>query len=98
MALIEFKSLPDTSTPFTAENFNHNFNEVKVESGSNANGNWIKYADGTMICTGSKSTTGNASTTNDTGGGLYRSSGILFDNFPQEFVDIPHSVSYGIKN
>lgn len=21
-----------------------------VESGSNANGNWIKYADGTMIC------------------------------------------------
>ena len=22
-----------------------------VESGSNENGNWIKYADGTMICT-----------------------------------------------
>jgi hypothetical protein len=25
MSLIEFKNLPDTSTPFTAENFNNNF-------------------------------------------------------------------------
>lgn len=28
MALIEFKNLPDTSTPLNAENLNHNFNEL----------------------------------------------------------------------
>lgn len=28
MALIEFKNLPDTSTPLSAENLNHNFNEL----------------------------------------------------------------------
>ena len=30
MALIEFKDLPDTSTPLNAENLNNNFNEVKI--------------------------------------------------------------------
>ena len=29
MALIEFKNLPDTSTPLKAENLNNNFNEAK---------------------------------------------------------------------
>lgn len=29
MALIEFKNLPDTSTPINAENLNNNFNELK---------------------------------------------------------------------
>ena len=28
MALIEFKNLPDTSTPLSAENLNNNFNEL----------------------------------------------------------------------
>ena len=28
MALIEFKNLPDTTTPITAENLNYNFNEL----------------------------------------------------------------------
>lgn len=51
MALIEFKDLPDTSTPLTPDNLNHNFNELKVESGSNNNGSYVKFSDGTMICT-----------------------------------------------
>lgn len=29
MALIEFKNLPDTTTPLTAQNLNNNFNELK---------------------------------------------------------------------
>lgn len=28
-----------------------------VESGSNANGSWVKYSDGTMICSGHTSQT-----------------------------------------
>lgn len=36
MALIEFKNLPDTSTPLTAENLNNNFNELnKINSNRN---------------------------------------------------------------
>ena len=31
MGLIEFKDLPDTSTPLNAENLNNNFNELKGE-------------------------------------------------------------------
>lgn len=31
MALIEFKDLPDTSTPLNAENLNNNFNALKGE-------------------------------------------------------------------
>ena len=57
MEKIEFKNLPDTSTPFTAENFNQLQSNVEdaingiVESGSNTNGEWTKWANGTMICT-----------------------------------------------
>lgn len=31
MALIEFKDLPDTTTPLTADNLNNNFNEVSKD-------------------------------------------------------------------
>ena len=48
MALIEFTDYPNTDTPISAENLNHNFAEI-VESGSNENGSWTKWADGTMI-------------------------------------------------
>jgi len=56
MALIEFKNLPDTTTPVNAGNLNNNFDFLNdkidgiVESGSNANGNYVKFDDGTMIC------------------------------------------------
>lgn len=52
MSLIEFKDYPSTETPLNAENLNHNFNELKVESGSNDNGDYVKFSDGTLICYG----------------------------------------------
>lgn len=56
MNKIEFKDLPDTSTPYNAETFNALQNNIEnainevVESGSNANGNYIKFSNGFMIC------------------------------------------------
>ena len=50
MALIEFEN---NSAPYiNADNLNNNFTECNniVESGSNANGKYVKYSDGTMIC------------------------------------------------
>ena len=88
MALIEFKNLPDTTTPITAENLNNNFNECNniVESGSNANGNYIKYSDGTMICT--KSYSGNINISAQLGNvyytGIYAQAGDL----PQTFTSV----------
>ena len=40
-----WENLPSTSTPINATNLNK-----ITDSGSNANGNYIKYQDGTMIC------------------------------------------------
>ena len=34
MALIEFKNKPDTTTPMTADNINHNFNELNANVGN----------------------------------------------------------------
>lgn len=57
MEKINFEDLPSTKTPYNAETFNllqtnveNAINDV-VESGSNTNGNYVKYADGTLICT-----------------------------------------------
>lgn len=57
MEKIIFEDLPSTNTPLNAENLNQIQENVEeaingiVESGSNDNGSWIKFADGTMICT-----------------------------------------------
>lgn len=67
-----------------------------VESGENSNGRYIKFADGTMICQGSKTFTSVACTT--AYGGLYRSNaGNQMNDFPVEFYDIP-IVNFGVTN
>lgn len=67
---------------------------VIVDSGSNANGRWIKYADGTMICY-YDATFGPASTQS---GGLYVSLNFEWI-FPQPFINgnvtVSDSVKYG---
>lgn len=55
-----------------------------VESGSNTNGAWIKYADGTMICRQRAST----DATSIQNGSLYRSSNTTW-SFPQTFIEAP---------
>ena len=55
MNLIEFQDYPSTETPLNAENLNHNFNELKIESGYNDIGNYIKFSDGTIHCYGTSS-------------------------------------------
>lgn len=92
MALIEFKDLPDTTTPLTASNLNNNFNELDekidsvVESGSNANGNYVKYADGTMICT--KKVDINTTISNSWGV-LYESDKLDLGSYAQPFIESP---------
>lgn len=57
-----------------------------IESGSNGNGNYIKYSDGTMICTKRVSIT---TTINIAYGSLYRSYATGIGNFPQAFIQVP---------
>ena len=57
-----------------------------IESGSNANGNYIKYADGTMICTKRESITLDINLSNNV---LYRSGEVSARSFPATFSSIP---------
>ena len=79
MALIEFKNLPDTSTPINAENLNHNFNSI-AESGSNSNGIWVKLADGTMFQRGKTLITPTANSTV-----------VVTVNLPQTFTSVEYA-------
>lgn len=58
-----------------------------VESGSNTNGDYIKYSDGTMICTKKVSFVGLQFTT--AWGNVYETPPVELGNYAQEFVDIP---------
>ena len=58
-----------------------------VESGSNNNGSWIKFADGTMICKFTQII--NVAVTN-AWGSLYGGKFSVHD-YPQEFIDIPET-------
>ena len=58
-----------------------------IESGSNSNGDFIKFYDGTMICWG----TGSSRTTSVAYGALYRSTTVWL-NFAQTFSTTPSTV------
>jgi len=60
------------------------------EYGSNSNGSYIRFADGTLICWGSVTSTGGTSTTN---GSLFRTT-VQTQTFPAAFTSTP-SVSGG---
>ena len=66
-----------------AEQINENFEKTKVESGSDENGRWIKYPDGTMECFMKPLEVH----MEDRNGVLYQSSGFIW-TFPQEFEEI----------
>lgn len=67
---------------------NERISEI-IESGSNSNGNYIKFADGTMICT--KSVSGTANITGTYYGIYHTPDNDYFDlgNYAQEFIEVP---------
>ena len=60
-------------------------NKVIVESGSNSNGKWVKFADGTMICTHRMFSVSGITIPY---GSLFRTDSTYWD-FPQPFFDFP---------
>lgn len=63
-----------------------------VESGTNSNGSWIKFSDGTMICRATKELSNVAITNNINNGSFYCSEELTpFNNFPKDFIEVPYS-------
>lgn len=73
-------------TTSTTDTYSCNYINGIVESGSNTNGSWTKWADGTMII--NKTVLGTANITN-AWGSLYISSEINLGNFPVAFIEMP---------
>lgn len=65
-------------------------NCVIVDSGSNENGSWVKWANGTMICSKKIKF---VATCNNSWGSMYESEEINFGDMPQVFIDIPDILS-----
>ena len=65
-------------------------NDAIVEEGSNANGNWVKFASGTMIC--QVSAVGSMDVNTATGN-LFRASSTVTWTFPVAFVGTVPTVS-----
>lgn len=78
-------NLDNLETP-TTNNLVGAINSV-VESGTNANGEYIKYADGTMICTKKISFVGLQFTT--AWGSVYEAPPVNLGDYAQEFLEIP---------
>lgn len=78
--------LTDLETP-TTDNLVGAINSI-VESGSNANGNYVKFADGTMICR--RTTNLGSVDINKAWGNFYESTNAYeVGNFPQPFIETP---------
>lgn len=75
-------------TEFDGVTIPEGYEEVSEMSGSNANGSWIKFADGTMICT--KKVTGKANITAKWGN-LYDTGDNPLDlgNWAIPFINVP---------
>lgn len=64
-------------------------NEIVVESGTNANGSWLKYANGIMICI--KKVKFTHVVINDAWGSVYGTVGkVNFGDYAQAFIEIPN--------
>lgn len=86
------KHLPQTFEQliqmYNLERISQYFNGELIESGRNNNGDYIKYSDGTMICTKQVSITANII---DSWGNIYDTGNQNIDlgNYAQAFIDIP---------
>lgn len=88
-----WENLPSTNTPVNATNLNKIENELAsldvIEKGSNANGNYIKYANGLMICYNNVNLT--VDITNSYEGEYYANTGDI--TFPVSFVTVVPSLT-----
>lgn len=93
MEKITFKDLPNTDTPINSSNLNslqaniENAISEIIESGTNTNGSYIKYSDGTMICRGTKAIL--LDINNAWGETLYTGSYTDEITFPHAFISAP---------
>lgn len=76
----------DEYTESATDTYSCNYINGIVESGSNTNGSWTKWVDGTMII--NKTVLGTANITN-AWGSLYISADINLGNFPVAFIETP---------
>ena len=92
---INWENVPSTNTPINAENLDHMDNGIAnaheligkiVETGSNEDGQWIKFDNGIMICTKINTTT---VTCNKEWGSVYESEQIDLGKMAQPFIEIP---------
>ena len=92
---INWENAPSTNTPINAENLNHMENGIInayelmgkiVETGSNEDGQWIKFDNGIMICTKIITT---MATCNKEWGSVYESEQIDLGKMAQPFIEIP---------
>lgn len=91
----EWKNLPNQTTPVNSTRMEHIEDGIYdnsvaisniIESGTNQYGNWIKYSDGTMICTRTIPMTISC---NNQWGSLYYGTNTDPWNFPQSFIAPP---------
>ena len=75
--------------PFDGTTIPDGYEELFDMSGSNENGNWIKFPDGTMICT--KKIKFTNIVINTVWGSVSETAGKLnFGDYAQEFIEIPN--------
>ena len=79
----------DRYAAYSCDYINNKFNSI-IESGSNENGNWIKFADGTMICTRIVSVS-SVSVSNAWGSMFYYEDTNKY-SFAQEFIETPSNI------
>ena len=76
-------------TEFDGVTIPEGYEEVSEMSGSNANGSWIKFSDGTMICT--KKVRFTNVVINTAWGSFYETASRLdFGDYAKEFIGIPN--------
>lgn len=92
---VNWENVPSTNTPINAENLSKMDNGIAnayeligkiVETGSNEDGQWIKFDNGIMICTKIITTT---VTCNKEWGSVYESEQIDLGKMAQPFIEIP---------
>ena len=80
-------AINDTNLNQMQTNIENAINSIIVESGSNANGSYIKWSDGTMICR--KYINFGQKAISNEWGSFYESEKMTIGNYPEPFIEIP---------